>query len=57
MLENMGARKNVVFEVWLPSLRHKWPCETYVPMNGRAKSLHGRSRTVKTTYAYSDPSK
>ena len=34
----------------LPSLRHKWLCETHVPMNVRGKSLHGSSRTFKNTY-------
>ena len=38
---------SVFLEVWLPSLRHKWPCETHVPMTVRGKSLHGSSRTFK----------
>ena len=42
----MGA-SSVFFEVWLPSLRHKRPCETCVPMNVRGKSLHGSTRTFK----------
>ena len=45
----MGASESGVFEVWLPSLRHKWPCETYVSMNVSCKSLPGSSRTFEST--------
>ena len=37
----MGAGKSIFFAVWLPGLRQKGTCETYVPMNVRGKSLHG----------------
>ena len=41
--------------MWLPSLRHKWPCETYALMNVRGKSLRGGSLTFKSTFSFSDP--
>ena len=44
MFLKMGASKSGFFEVWLPSLGHKWTCETYAPTNVGGKSfmeVHG----------------
>ena len=54
MLLKMGARKHVFFEEWLPNLRHKWPCENYLSMHVRGKSIHGSSRAFNNTYSFSD---
>ena len=51
-----GASKSGFFEVRLPSLRHKRPCETYAPMkvSGNINPLTEVRGLLKAPYSFSE---